>query len=111
MPPGIEDNTSLRSMLDEEGGKGTIRPYQGAVQPREESQRRLMRLARASDGPHQERVRWYKEVQAFIASTSDFKDHWRDPRWDELPPEWEFKPWRARKIREKLLTLRKRRVD
>jgi len=98
-------------MLDEEGGKGTIRPYRGAVQPREESQRRLMRIARASDCVHQERVRHLREVQVFIEKTSDFRDHWRDPRWDELPPEWEFKSWRARKIREKLLTLRKRRVE
>jgi len=46
-----------------------------------------------------------------LNETSEFKDSWRnDVRWDDLPPEWEFKPWRARKIREKLLTSRRRGV-
>ena len=97
--------------LDDLPGRGTNRPYTGAAQPREESQRRRSRAERATDIVHQEHVRWLKEVTAMLNETSEFKDSWRnDVRWDDLPPEWEFKPWRARKIREKLLTSRRRGV-
>ncbi len=81
-------------------GRGTSRPHRWVEQPREESQRALMRARRDSDVREQLRVQWLTEVREWIVSTSPFEDHWKDDRWDELPPEWEFLPWLARKTRE-----------
>jgi hypothetical protein len=82
-------------------GRGTSRPHRWVEQPREESQRAIMRERRDSDVREQIRIQWLRDVQEFIASTSEFEDHWKDPRWDALPPEWEFAPYLARKIRER----------
>jgi hypothetical protein len=91
---------------DETPGRGTTRPHAWVKQPREESQRAIMRERRDTDVREEIRIAWLVEVQEYIESTSAFKDHWKDPRWDEHPPEWEFKPWLARKIRGIRLTVR-----
>jgi len=76
--------------------KGTNRPFLRGDTPRKQSERQRMRVERLADYWHGRHIKWLEWVQQQIAETTAFDDHWKDPRWDELPPEWEYKAWEAR---------------
>lgn len=96
-PYAIEDE----SVPPVEPTTGTIRAYRHGDHPRRPSERRLLRIECLRDLSHQTRIAWLEWIAAEIVATTVERDHWNDRRWDDLPPEWEFKSWKARRLREK----------
>ena len=83
--------------------RGRLRPAGALPRPRKPDD------LRKPESPPQEsvlRARWLSWVSDRIRADwppeqrGPAGDHWKDPRWDDLPPEWTFERWLARMRRE-----------
>jgi len=74
--------------------RATVRPVNALPRKRPRRQPR-----ETPDAETVERIEWVEWVRDQILATTEHRDHWFDPRWDDLPPEWEFKVWKAARQR------------
>ena len=91
-PPANEDRPQHGRQFSMEG---TIRPFSW-LPPR----RQRNKPKRSPSHETRERVAYIRWLRERIIETTEYADHFEDPRWDRPPPEWSFKNFLSSRSRD-----------